>query len=88
MVGPKFQPVVFHRIGFFRNGNHEQAAAAWEQAIQLPDTVNDLGTYADTVVHLASAYQALGHHDRALAAFPKAGRVFLPCPALLRNSGM
>ncbi len=57
---------------FFQNGDYEHAAAAWEQAIPLLDTVNDLGTYADTVVHLASVYQALGHHDRALAAFDSA----------------
>ncbi len=57
---------------YFQKGDYGHAARTWERAITIPDAKKETGTYLDTVVHLAGAYQALGYHDRALKVLDSA----------------
>jgi len=51
----------------YQKGDIEHAALAWEEAISLSDAEKDTGTYLDTVMHLAAAYQRLGYHQKAIS---------------------
>jgi CHAT domain-containing protein/predicted negative regulator of RcsB-dependent stress response len=54
---------------FYQQGNFEQAALAWQKAGNLLDKEKDAGKYLETITNLASAYQNLGYHKRALTVF-------------------
>ncbi|MCP4350701.1 MAG: CHAT domain-containing protein [Desulfobacterales bacterium] len=57
---------------FYLKGDFEHAASSWEKALTLLDVKKEPGIYSDTSVHLASAYQALGYHNKALPVLLKA----------------
>ncbi|MCP4111221.1 MAG: filamentous hemagglutinin N-terminal domain-containing protein, partial [Desulfobacteraceae bacterium] len=51
---------------FFNKGDFENAIQNWEQATPLLDTQKNI--YVHTMVYLANAYQATGHHQKAKTA--------------------
>ena len=59
---------------FHSKGDFENAVRTWEEAIPLLETEGL--PYLHTLAYLANAYQALGHHRKALSAFSQALPVF------------
>jgi len=59
---------------FHSNGDFENAVRTWEKAILLMES--ESLSYLHTLAYLANAYQALGHHRKALSAFSQALPVF------------
>ncbi len=64
---------------FWDRGDVEHAASVWEQVVRLltsekekPAFSQMSGDTIDTLIRLSDAYQALGHHRKALSAFESA----------------
>ncbi len=57
---------------FCRNGDFEYAALSWEQALSRLEPEKETGMYMNIVVHLAGAWQSLGHHQKSLKALRSA----------------
>ena len=54
---------------FYQQRKFEQAALAWQKACSLLNKEKESGKYLETITNLASAYQNLGYHKRALSVF-------------------
>ena len=72
-------------IGHYRKtGEREKAIAQAETAIALLDAMDFDGSISagTTCVNAATAYQAFGEHERALAIFERAGKNYEAIPSL------
>lgn len=61
---------------FFHKGNFKQSAILWEEAAASLEPEKNTERYADLLLHLANAYQMLGHHRKAILLLESA----LPLP--------
>jgi CHAT domain-containing protein/Tfp pilus assembly protein PilF len=56
---------------FYYQGHLEHAVFNWEEALFILDTEKYIGIYIDTLLNLASVYQAFGNYENALSAYQK-----------------
>ncbi len=55
----------------YKKGMIENAAGAWETALNMIDPEKDPEIYVKTVIRVSEAYQALGYHNRGLSLLQK-----------------
>ncbi len=57
---------------YYRKGDYEKAVLSLEQAVSRVNAEQDTGQYPEILMPLVSAYQAIGHHKKALSHLKKA----------------